>query len=195
MKEGKAWAVIDSCDCLNGPHASADPYLLKEILEKQWGFDGLVMSDWGGNHETAVVQAGNDLEMPTGVNMSVPKLKAALADGSVTQAAVDDAVRRILRTIVRVGLLDGPISAQRREVNSPEHARLAHEAATKGIVLLKNEQGVLPLNRKEIHSIAVIGPAGQQLQVGAPAAVPRFSRCIRCRSSTASRNAARAWRN
>ena len=95
-------------------------------MKKEWGFDGLVMSDWGGVHETDVVQDGNDLEMPTGENMSVPKLKAALADGSVTQAAVDDSVHRILRTIIRVGLLDGPMhpDASKSQFTRAQRARV-----------------------------------------------------------------------
>lgn len=167
VQEGKVWAVMSSYNQLNGRHASANPYLLIDVLKKGWGFDGLVMSDWGGVHETSVVQDGNDLEMPQGEHVSVPKLKAALADGSVTQAAVDDSVRRILRTIIRVGLLDGPMKPNAKMVNSPEHQKLAFEAATKGIVLLKNENELLPLNRQRIKSIAVIGEAARKLQVGA----------------------------
>ena len=91
---------------INDVYCSANTNLLTDILKHDWQFDGLVMSDWGGVHSTTVVQAGNDLEMPKGNHMSVSKLKAALANGGVTQAAVDDSVRRILRTIIRVGLLN-----------------------------------------------------------------------------------------
>ncbi|HEY5297513.1 MAG TPA: glycoside hydrolase family 3 C-terminal domain-containing protein [Verrucomicrobiae bacterium] len=166
VQEGKVGAVMSSYNKINGLHATANPYLLTEILKKEWGFDGLVMSDWGAVHETQVVQAGNDLEMPTGEFMSVPKLKAALADGSVTQAAVDDSVHRILRTIIRVGLLNGPMHPDASFVNSPAHAQLALEAAEKGIVLLKNQQNVLPLDSHDIRSIAVIGNANN-LQIDA----------------------------
>lgn len=167
VKEGQVRAVMSSYNEVNGRHASANPYLLKQILKGEWGFDGLVMSDWGGVHETDVVQDGNDLEMPTGDHMSVPKLKAALADGSVTQAAVDDSVHRILRTIIRVGLLDGPLQPDPRLVNSRAHDQLAFEAATKGIVLLKNDRDLLPLDCSRIKSLAVIGDAAENLQVGA----------------------------
>ena len=167
VKEGGVWSVMSSYNMLNGFHASASAYLLSDVLRKDWGFDGLVMSDWGGVHETGVVQAGNDLEMPTGENMSVPKLQAALADGRVTQAAVDTAVRRIVRTIIRVGLLDGPLTPDARLVNSPAHQQLALEVALKGIVLLKNERAVLPLDRARIKSIAVIGDPAEKLQIGA----------------------------
>ena len=167
VTEGKVWAVMSSYNEVNGFHASANPYLLKEVLKGQWGFDGVVMSDWGGVHETSVVQAGNDLEMPTGDNMSLPKLKAALADGSITQAAVDDSVHRILRTIIRVGLLDGPAMPDGKLVNSREHDQIAFEAATRGIILLKNDHELLPLDCTQMKSIAIIGEPAQDLQVGA----------------------------
>ena len=167
VKEGHVWALMSSYNCVSGFHSSANPHLLTEILKRQWGFDGVVMSDWGGVHETAVVQAGNDLEMPTGNNMSVTKLKAALARGTVTQAAVDDSVRRIVRTIVRVGLLDGLPAPDAAQVNSAAHSRVAYDAATEGIVLLKNDRALLPLDPARIHSLAVIGPDAKKLQVGA----------------------------
>jgi beta-glucosidase len=166
VKEGDVHAVMSSYNQVNGHHSSANPYLLKEILKKEWGFDGLVMSDWGGVHEADVVQDGNDLEMPTGANMTVPKLKAALADGSVTQAAVDDSAHRILRTVIRVGLLDGPMHPDASKVNSTAHSALALEVAEKGIVLLKNEKNILPLD-SEIKSIAVIGEPADNIQVDA----------------------------
>ena len=167
VKEGKARAIMTSYNLVNGHHSSANPYLVNEILKKEWGFDGLVMSDWGGVHETDAVQAGNDLEMPDARNMTVPKLKAALADGSVTQAAVDDSVHRILRTIIRVGLLDGPINPDEAKVNSPAHNALALEVAEKGIVLLKNQKNILPLDSAKIKSIALIGEPAERLQIDA----------------------------
>jgi beta-glucosidase len=175
VKEGKVWCVMSSYNLLNGRHTSANPYLLTDILKNDWHFDGLVMSDWDGVRETGAVQAGNDLEMPKGKYMTVSKLQAALADNSVTQAAVDDSVRRILRTVIRVGLLDGPMTQDPSKVNSLRHDALALEVAEKGIVLLKNERNILPLDRKKIKSIALIGEPGRKLQVGAlgsPAVVP-----------------------
>ncbi len=167
VKEAHVWSVMSSYNLVNGRHASANPYLLDDILRRDWGFDGVVMSDWGGVHETGVVQAGNDLEMPTGDNMSVPKLKAALASGAITQSAVDESVRRILRTVIRVGLLDGPIEHDAKRVDFAAHQRLALEIAEQGIVLLKNEGQILPLNPARIHSLAVIGENAMDLQIGA----------------------------
>ncbi|MGO8765866.1 MAG: glycoside hydrolase family 3 C-terminal domain-containing protein [Limisphaerales bacterium] len=175
VKEAKVWSVMDAYNQVNGLHCSANPYLLEDILKKEWGFDGLVMSDWGAVHATDAVQAGNDLEMPNGRYMSVSRLQAALADGGITQAAVDDSVHRILRTIVRTGLLDGPIRQDPSQVNSPAHAALALKVAEEGIVLLKNQKNLLPLNSQEVHSITLIGKAGNDFQVdalGSPAVPP-----------------------
>ena len=168
VREGKVWMVMSSYNKINGTYASANRSLLTDVLKKGWGFDGLVTSDWGAVHETATVQAGNDLEMPDHKWSKPDKLEAALADGSVTQAAVDDSVRRILRTVIRVGLLDSsPATPDPEMVNSPGHRQVAYEAATQGIVLLKNEGHFLPLDRRQLHSVAVIGEAGHHLQFGA----------------------------
>ena len=167
VKEGKVWMVMSSYNKVNGTYASANKFLLTDVLKRGWGFDGLVTSDWGGVHATNSVQAGNDLEMPDHKFETIPKLKAALADGSVTQAAVDDSVHRYLRTLIRVGLLDPRIPPDPKMVNSPEHREVAYEAATKGIVLLKNQDHFLPLDRHQIRSIAVIGEAAHALQYGA----------------------------
>ena len=175
VKEGKVWSVMSSYNLVNGQHSSANHFLLTDVLKKQWGFDGEVMSDWGGVHESDAVQFGNDLEMPDGRNMSVAHLKAALADGSVTQAAVDDSVHRILRTVIRVGLLDGPIPRDATIVNSPAHQQLALDVAEKGIVLLKNSPTLLPLDSKSVKSIAVIGEAAAKMQfdaLGSPEVQP-----------------------
>jgi beta-glucosidase len=167
VKEGKVMALMDAYNRVNGQHCSANPYLLKEILKKEWGFDGLVMSDWGAVHQRDVVEKGNDLEMPTGEFMNVGNLKAALADGRVTQAAVDDSVHRILRTIIRTGLLDGPLHPDPAQVNSPAHDALALKVAEEGIVLLKNRKNLLPLDRAHVKSIAVIGQPAVDMQVDA----------------------------
>jgi len=176
VKDGKVWTVMSSYNQINGQHASANPHLLTEALKHDWQYDGMVMSDWGIHGDHAVnVQAGNDLEMPNASRMTAKKVTAALADGSITQAAIDDSVRRILRTVIRVGLLDGPMTRNPAIVNSLEHSQLAYKAATEGIVLLKNDGDVLPLDRQTIKSIAIIGESAQRLQVdalGSPGVVP-----------------------
>lgn len=169
VKEGKVWTVMGAYNLLNGTHATANSYLLTDVLKKGWGFDGMLVSDWGIHGATAVnVQAGNDVEMPNANRMTAKKVTAALADGSITQAAIDDSVHRILRTVIRAGLLDGPLAQpDHSKVNSAEHRQLAYEVATKSIVLLKNQGSLLPLDRKKVHSIVVLGEPAKNLQIGA----------------------------
>ena len=166
VKEGGVWMVMSSYNKVNGTNSSANKFLLTDVLKRGWGFDGLVTSDWG-IHGPVSVQAGNDLEMPSGKSSKPEKLRAGLADGTVTQMAVDDSARRILRTVIRVGLLDHPAAPDPRMVDSPEHRQLAREVAAEGIVLLKNTARFLPFDRSQLHSLAVIGEAGQHLQIGA----------------------------
>ncbi len=167
VKEGRVWMVMSSYNLVNGTHSSANKFLLLDVLKNGWGFDGLVTSDWG-IHGPVSVQAGNDLEMPDHKWTRLDRLQAALADGSVTWERVDDAVHRYLRTAIRVGLLDAPRpTPDPKQVNSPEHARVAYDAAAEGIVLLKNERDFLPWDRARLHSVAVIGEEARAMQYGA----------------------------
>jgi beta-glucosidase len=157
--EAHAWSLMSSYNCINGYHATANKYLLTDILKKEWGWDGLVMSDWGAVHEVAgVVNAGNDLEMPGGDFLIPSKLHEALDKGQISMSAVDESVRRILRCAVRMGLLDTPTKRGPASVDWQAHRQLAREVASKGIVLLKNDGDVLPFDKSKIKSIAVIGP-------------------------------------
>jgi len=168
VKEGHVWTVMSSYNRINGPHATANKYLLSDVLKKCWGFDGMVMSDWGAVHETAaVINAGNDLEMPGPGLLAPARVAPALASGAVTQAAIDDNVRRTLRTVLRTGLLDGPRLPNHALVNSAQHAQVALQAAEQGIVLLKNQDNILPLDAARLRSVALIGPAAREMQVGA----------------------------
>jgi len=168
-KEAHVWTLMSSYNQVNNYHATANRHLLTEILKQDWGWDGMVMSDWGAVHDTAgVVNAGNDLEMPGGGYLTASKVAAALAAGQVTQAQIDDNVKRILRAIIRCGLLNGaPHVPNPAMINSPAHQKLTYEAAAQAIVLLKNEGGLLPLDAAKLHSIAIIGTAAQQMQYGA----------------------------
>lgn len=168
VKEGGVWTIMSSYNRVNGPHATANEYLLTEVLKKGWNFDGLVMSDWGAVHETSgVIRAGNDLEMPGGGYLTRAKVADALARKTITQAQIDDSVRRILRTVLRAGLLDSTHVPNHALVNSRSHRVLAQEAASKGIVLLKNANTVLPLDQTTIRSVAVIGKSATGIQMGA----------------------------
>ena len=169
VKEGHVWTLMSSYNQINGFHATANRYLLTDVLKEGWGFDGLVMSDWGAVHETAgVVRAGNDLEMPGPGLVTREKLLKALKNNQVTQASIDDSVRRILRAVLRVGLLDAPRpKPDHALVNAPSHRQAALDAASEAITLLKNEGGILPLSRARVRTLALIGPRVKSWQMGA----------------------------
>jgi beta-glucosidase len=179
VKEGHVWTVMSSYNQINGRKATANKYLMVDVLKKCWGFDGLLVSDWGGVQDTVgPLNSGNDLEMPGQEYMTPERVTAALKNGLVSQASIDDSVRRILRTIVRAGLLDGSHRPDPALVNSPEHQQLCLEAAAESMVLLKNAADVLPLDDHKIRSVACIGNAAVHWQIGAagsPEVTPFYS--------------------
>lgn len=157
VKEAGALSVMAAYNKVNGFHCSENDYLLNDILKKEWGFKGFVVSDWGATH--SVVNAANfglDLEMPRGDYFNGNLVRAVKA-GEVKESVIDDKVRRLLRVTFLAGIFDKK-SDPDRGVDTPEHRQIALKTAQEGIVLLKNERGVLPLNINQIKSIAVIGP-------------------------------------
>jgi beta-glucosidase len=157
VKEAGVEAVMCSYNKVNGPWACENPWLLTHVLKKEWGFRGLVMSDWGATHSVArALNAGLDLEMPDGRFLNADNVKKALAAGELTEAAIDEAVRRQLRVQVEMGWLDTPLD--KGALDTPEHRALDREAAAEGMVLLKNDGAILPLDKAKLKSIAVLGP-------------------------------------
>ncbi|MFG2983939.1 beta-glucosidase [Streptomyces sp. NPDC048258] len=160
-----AGAVMGACNRVDGVHACESKALLDDVLRGSWGFDGWVMSDRDATHSTvAAIGAGLDMEMPGGTYFGGP-LREAVRGGSVPESAVDLAVRRILTTMDRFGLLAARPAA-RPARNAAAGARVARKVATAGAVLLRNEHGTLPLTGAAARSIAVIGPTGQVPFVG-----------------------------
>lgn len=157
IKEGKAGSVMSAYNKLNGLYCSENPHLLKEILKDEWGFKGFVMSDWGAVHSTIPTALnGLDLEMPGGKDNYLDKpLLKAIQDGKVPISTVDEMVRRMLRTMLGHEL---PQLVGKPEVSTQGHQDLARELSEQAMVLLKNEGQLLPLHRKGVRSIAVIGP-------------------------------------
>jgi beta-glucosidase len=167
VQEAGVWTIMSAYNRVNGPFASANPHLLTDILRKDWGFTGLAMSDWGAVHGSVdTTNAGLDLEMPKGAHLNVDQLAGPVRSGEVSESVIDDKIRRLIRTLIRCGLLDGPKCRNPEAVNCPEHQRLAREVAAKAIVLLKNEGGILPLDPGTIRSVAVIGPCANVSLVG-----------------------------
>ncbi|MCB5168666.1 glycoside hydrolase family 3 C-terminal domain-containing protein [Streptomyces bambusae] len=152
-------AVMGAYNKVNGTHACENKPLLDDLLRNRWGFAGWVMSDWDATHSTArALGAGLDMEMPGGRHYG-DALKTAVTAGSVPIAGVDRAVRRILTTLDRFGLLDG--TPPPRPARDPAAgADVARRIAEAGAVLLRNERGTLPLAAPAARALAVIGPTG-----------------------------------
>ncbi|HVT13286.1 MAG TPA: glycoside hydrolase family 3 C-terminal domain-containing protein [Fimbriimonadaceae bacterium] len=164
VKKGHVWAVMASYNLINGTYASENDWLQNQVLKKEWGFNGVVMSDWGATHSAAkAANNGLDLEMPGGEFFTQKGLMPAVKSGVVSEATIDDKVRRILRMAISIGAFDRKAPPQPASEN-PETGNVALEAATEGITLLKNERKLLPL--MGVKRIAVIGPNADPAVVG-----------------------------
>ena len=159
VKEARVGAVMSSYNLTNGQHMSQNNYLLTDVLKKEWGFEGLIMSDWSGTYDgVEATNAGQDLEMPSGLHMNQKVLKPAIEQGKVSISTVDDKVRRILRTALRFGWLDRDQTGLSIPRYNPQGRQVALNAAREGITLLKNDGGLLPLGKGKIKSILIVGP-------------------------------------
>jgi beta-glucosidase len=168
VKAANPWTVMASYNRVNGSYATENQYLLRDILKGEWGYDGVVVSDWGAVHATAeAVVGGTDLEMPGPPRWFGDKLLAAVRAGEVPIAEIDDAARRMVRLILRTGVLDGK-AAPAGELRTKRHREIAARAAEEAIVLLKNDGEVLPLDTAALRRVAVVGPnaAARRIQGG-----------------------------
>jgi len=182
FQEAKAWSVMAAYNAIDDVPCSSNKWLLTDVLRKEWGFRGIVVSDYGSvagimnRHFTAAtpvegaaraVEAGLDMELPDIFFYGEPLLQAA-RNGTVSLTAIDEAARNVLRAKFRLGLFEKPyVDPQTAlELNDTQEQRqLARDAARKAIVLLKNENRTLPLG-KGIKSIAVIGPEAEVAKLG-----------------------------
>jgi beta-glucosidase len=163
IRNSNPWSVMSAYNRVNGTYACQNDHTLLEILKDEWKYDGLVMSDWFGTYDSDVPTGGLDLEMPGPARwMSEEHVRDALANGTLTEAALDDKVRRLLCVLEKAGLFENPELQPERAENKPQHRRIIREAAREAIVLLKND-GTLPL--KKVKSIAVIGPYASTAQI------------------------------
>lgn len=166
IKEGGSWSIMCSYNRINGTYACENPHILTDILKNEWGFKGFVMSDWGAVHSTdPTALSGMDVEMPNGAFTGSDLLDSVKA-GRVPESVIDDKVVRILRAMMATGLFDRKIFVDGSWVDSPQNRGIALQAAREGIVLLKNDNGVLPLDRNKIKTLAVIGPNAAVARVG-----------------------------
>ena len=154
VKESEPWTVMSSYNYLNGTYTSENPELLTGLLRDEWGFKGMVMTDWfGGSDVVAQMKAGNDMLQP-GYNAQYEAIVEGVRNGTLDESVVDSNVKRILAMIVRTPRFKGYEYS-----NSPDlasHAALTRSAASEGMVLLKNERKALPL-QSGIRNVALYG--------------------------------------
>jgi beta-glucosidase len=167
-KQAHVGAVMDSYNLINGEHATQNKFLDTDVLKNEWGFQGILMSDWGATYNgIAAANAGLDLEMPSAEFMNEQTLLPAIRSGKVSQATLDDKVRRILRIAVRFGFLNH----NQTDFSIPLYDQVSRDTALRSAeesaVLLKNRGNLLPLDLGRIHSIALIGPDAYPAQATA----------------------------
>ena len=160
VQSGGVWSVMGAYNQLRGQHCCHNDYLLNKILKGEWGFNGLVMSDWDGTHDTRQAALnGLDLEMGTETNYAnfylAQPYRNGLDRGEFPPAGLDEKVRRNLRVMIATHVLDP--DRKKGSFNTSAHENVARQVAEEGIVLLKNENHTLPLVEKKLKTIAVIG--------------------------------------
>ena len=164
--DGDAWGLMSSYNLLNGEHASQHYDLLQQILRNEWGFDGVIVSDWFGFHDTAKsVKAGLDIAMPGPETIYGEKLEQAFARGEVSQRDLDARVAAILQVILRTHAQDRSADDLEFSVDAPTERDLCRRAAAAGTVLVRNENYALPLVDSQLKNIAVLGPNAKNTRV------------------------------
>lgn len=152
VKQSQPWSVMCSYNRVNGEYASESEYLLTRILRDEWGFEGFVISDWGAvNERVKALQAGLELEMPSSGGIGDAKIVAAVNSGELSVETLDLAVERLLTFIMKT------VDNRQENVtfNVDDHHQLAREVARESMVLLRNEDGILPLSKQ--GTVAIIG--------------------------------------
>lgn len=159
VKEGHADAVMNSYNLINGSHATQNEFLNLKVLKGEWGFQGILMSDWESTYDSVgAANNGLDLEMPDARFMNATGLLPAIKSGQVKESTIDDKVMRILRVALRYGFLDHDQFNPADSTYSVADRAIALDGARESITLLKNEGNILPLDEKKVKTIAIIGP-------------------------------------
>ena len=159
--EADAWSFMSCYNKVNGIYGSESKNLLTERLMDEWGFRGYVVSDWGATAHCSsegCMNAGLSLEMPAPLKYKPKQLRRKLEEGKFTEDKLNDNVKRILRVMFLTGVFNDPKTLPPGSRNTPEHQAIARQIAEEGIVLLKNDNNLLPLDLNSLKKIAVIGP-------------------------------------
>jgi beta-glucosidase len=185
VQEAGVWSVMSAYQKVNGLYCSENPFLLQDVLRKEWGFKGFVVSDWGSTYSTdGPVNAGMDIEMPGGDVarawlategakkngnggdwLSPEKVLPRIAAGAITKATLDENVSSILRIMLVSGVFDRAQTAA-SAIDTPAQRAVARHAAAESMVLLKNSGNLLPLDSAKIKTLAVIGPNAAVARTG-----------------------------
>lgn len=167
VTEAHVGAVMNSYNLVNGVHATQNGHLNNDILKRSWGFKGVLMSDWRSTYDAeAITRNGLDLEMPSGKFMNRENLLPLINNHSLPEEIINDKVRRILRSIFSYGFYDKEQLDSSLPLENPASDAVALNIARGGIVLLKNEQHLLPFNASKIKTLAVIGPNANNFVTG-----------------------------
>ncbi|TDZ33272.1 Beta-glucosidase B [Colletotrichum spinosum] len=166
VREANPWALMSSYNLINGVHADMHNFTLKDILRGEWGYDGTVVSDWGGTNSTAEsIRAGCDVEFPYSPKWRFDKVIEAMKDGKIAQEDIDSAAENVLTLVERLKGDDMSAEEAEREDNREATRNLIRTAGAEGLTLLKNEGAVLPLDSKTSR-VAVIGPNANRAIAG-----------------------------
>ncbi|MEG6533380.1 glycoside hydrolase family 3 C-terminal domain-containing protein [Caldibacillus thermoamylovorans] len=158
VKEGKTKTVMSSYNMLNGTHTNENIHLMRDILRDEWGFDGVVVTDWGGNNDrVAGLLAGNELEMPTTDGETDKEIVEAIKSGKIQEEVLDECVDRLLDLIFTT---EKVFEKPHIDFDTKEHHQMAQKVAEESIILLKNEGNILPL--KKDARVAVIGDFAEE---------------------------------
>jgi beta-glucosidase len=159
VKQAHVGAIMDSYNEINGLHSTQNPYFNIDVVRKEWGFKGVMMSDWDATYSAVgAANGGLDLEMPFGKFMNKENLLPAIKDGTVKEATIDEKVRHILTVAMEFGWLDRPQTDTAISYVDEQNNEIALKGAREATVLLKNDGKLLPLDKTRLKTILVVGP-------------------------------------
>lgn len=167
VAEANPWGIMTSYNGVNGKPTSESYHIISDIIKGDWKYEGFVISDWRAVISSKSITAGIDIEMPgSGKFMDTEDILKAIKDELITEKEVDKRAARYLRAVIKSKVLDIPKIKFNSEFNTKKHQAIAKEVAEGSIVLLKNRNNLLPLNKNKIKTIAVFGPNAEEARLG-----------------------------